>query len=206
MNRNNTIREDTSERHKNKYYNKNFIHQYTLGSFFDKIAAEVKFINPNNALEFGCGEGLFLEELKKRDVIINDLTGIDLRKDAIEYAQKLHSEYYFECIDIFDFNPDKKFELVIASQVLEHLLNPPSFLTKLACLSSHYLLLTVPWEPWFQIMNLLRGRDILRLGNHPEHVNRWNKNEFCSLILRFADIKHTILSFPFIIIVAEVRN
>jgi len=204
MKKKSTIQHDTTARHLRKYSNQNLIHKFTLGRFFDKVADEVQRIQPENTLEFGCGEGLFLEQLKKRKVIFPHLTGIDLRKDSIIFAQDLHPEYFFQCIDLFDFEPKHSFDLVIASQVLEHLIDPGLFLGKLVTLSRNLLLLTVPWEPWFQLMNLIRGRDISRLGNHPEHVNLWTVRGFKKFVCQHAKLLHVTTVFPFIIIVAKV--
>lgn len=206
MSKRTTIQENTTQRHLKKYNNKNPIHKYTLGRFFDRVAVETSNLKPHSTLEFGCGEGLFLEELKKRNIKFNHLTGIDLRQDAIDCARDLLPEYTFQCIDLFDFQPREKFDLVIVSQVLEHLLEPGVFMERLVVLSDKHLLLTVPWEPWFQLMNFIRGRDFLRLGNHPEHVNRWTANGFRKFVSKYVTVCHTTLVFPFIILIAEVPS
>ena len=54
---------------------------------------------------------------------------------------------------------DEQFDLVVASEVLEHLYEPERFLERLCRLSRGPVLLTVPHEPWFRLCNLLRGRD-----------------------------------------------
>jgi hypothetical protein len=92
---------------------------------------------------------------------------------------------------------------VIASQVLEHLPDPVSALKRLVDLSSERLLLTVPAEPWFQIVNLARGRHLARLGNHPEHVNRWSFSKFGRLVSNHAQIVRAYRVFPFTVVVAK---
>jgi hypothetical protein len=37
---------------------------------------------------------------------------------------------------------------------------------------------SVPFEPYFRIGNVLRGKHLGRLGNHPEHVQHWNLRTF----------------------------
>ena len=39
-------------------------------------------------------------------------------------------------------------------------------------------MLSVPYEPYFRIGNVLRGKHLGRLGNHPEHVQHWNLRTF----------------------------
>jgi len=202
-----TIRPDTSEKHLKKYKNKNVFHQLALSQFFDKIALEIEKMNPKTVFEFGCGEGLFLEQLKERKIIFSELIGLDLREDALQYARTLHPNYEFINEDVMAWKSKREnYDLVIASQVLEHLNKPDKFLERLTMLSNRYLLLTVPWEPWFRLMNLLRGRDLIRFGNHPEHINRWGKNSFIEFVETKARVIKSVTAFPFTIVVAEIRN
>jgi 2-polyprenyl-3-methyl-5-hydroxy-6-metoxy-1,4-benzoquinol methylase len=199
-----TLRDDTAARHLRKYTNRNPIHRFTLGRFFDEVAAEISALQPRRVLEFGCGEGLFLEQLKNRGVAFPSLTGIDLRDDALEHARKLLPEYRFERADLFTYEPGEPFDLVIASQVFEHLPGPEPYLERLVKLGSRNFLFTVPWEPWFRLMNLLRGRDITRLGNHPEHVNHWNPASFSRFLAPRVRVDSIRGVFPFVIARASV--
>ena len=98
-----TIRSDTGKKHIAKYTNKNPIHRFTLGRFFDSVAKEIYCIKAKNVIEFGCGEGLLLQELKNRNTGFKNLTGIDLRIDALNYARSLQPEYSFVIADIESF-------------------------------------------------------------------------------------------------------
>ncbi len=199
-----TIRSDTGKRHVAKYANKNPIQRFVLARTFDAIGREIRSLAPARTLEFGSGEGLFLEQLKKRNLIIDNLVAIDIREDALESARALHPEYEFLNQDLLTWDRERRsFELVIASQVLEHLPQPGRFMQRLVELSAGHLLLTVPWEPWFRLMNLLRGRDIARLGNHPEHVNLWGLNAFRSFVGKYAEVERAYTVFPFIIAIAR---
>jgi SAM-dependent methyltransferase len=201
-----TIRDDTTTRHLKKYSNRNIIHRLTLNRFFDAVTDEIQKMNPQKVLEFGCGEGLFLKELKNRGLFFDSLVGLDLREDALEFARALHPDYKFIAADLFTCDLAKKsFDLVIAAQVLEHLPNPKDVLHQLVRHSNKNMLLTVPWEPWFRLMNLLRGRDIIRLGNHPEHINHWGVRQFTGFVSQALHITKIRTVFPFIIVSARVR-
>ena len=96
--------------------------------------------------------------------------------------------------------------MVLASQVLEHLHEPERYLARLVALCSGTLVLTVPHEPWFQLMNLIRGRDLIRLGNHPEHINHWNAASFSAFVAPYAEVQRMRTIFPFLIAVATPRR
>lgn len=200
-----TIRPDTGRRHKNKYSNKNFLHRLTLERFFDVAAEMLKEYTSSSVLEFGCGEGLFLKKLRERALIFKNLTGIDLRADALSEAKSLHPEYTFINQDLLTWESDRKYELVIASQVLEHLYEPETYLEALVRKSSNAIFLTVPFEPWFRVMNFLRGRDILAFGNHPEHINWWGKKSFVKFLEPHCEIIEVRVSFPFLLVKAQVK-
>lgn len=201
-----TINSDTTKRHVQKYENKNFLHRLFLGRFLDAIAMEISKFRGESILDFGCGEGFFWKEMEQRRLFPVNLTGIDLRDDALDRARLLLPDCHFMKQDLLTWQPEHNFDLVIASQVLEHLPNPEKFLDKLLSLTDGYLLLSVPWEPFFRLANLIRGRDILRLGNHPEHVNLWGTKKFARFVSLRAEIVEFRKVFPFLLVVCKPKH
>jgi len=190
----------TKSSNENKYANKNFFHRFFLNRFLDAIYYEIDTLSPNTILDFGCGEGFFLKAMRDRGLSGKKILGLDKREDAIKRAITLIPEYDFRHVDIFQIKPDVfQFDLVIAVEVLEHLYQPETFLKHLSLLSSKYVLFTVPFEPWFRIINLLRGQDVLRLGNHPEHINHWPLNGFRKFLEPYINIKKLYVQFPWIV-------
>ena len=196
------------DRHINKYSNKNPLHRFALNRFFDLIAAEISRIRPYRILDFGSGEGFFIDELIKRKVIFHRYFGIDTRQNALKEAKLKHPSFSFVNTDLLHCAlKGTQFDLVIASQVLEHLSQPEKYLKILCSLSKGRLLLTVPDEPWFRLLNLLRGRDIKKLGNHPDHINLWSFKRFCDFAGKFIIIQKACKTFPFTIVVGRpIRN
>ncbi|MEL7112208.1 MAG: methyltransferase domain-containing protein, partial [Pseudomonadota bacterium] len=184
-----TIRSDTTERHVSKYSNPNPIHRLSLGRFYDAVAAHLTAIAPSTVLDFGCGEGYILDMMAQRDVAFQSYEGLDLRADALTEARRRWPQTSFVEANLFDAAYDhKRYHTVMALEVLEHLFEPEKVLRRLVSMADEYVLLTVPNEPWFQLMNLVRGRDLIRLGNHPEHINHWNKATFAEFVEPDAEI------------------
>lgn len=170
------------------------------------MAAELNRLAPASTLDFGCGEGFLLDKMADRDVSLEGYCGLDLRQDALANARTRHPSTEFICDDVFQWpTDDRKFDLVIASEVMEHLINPETFLPRLGELSAGHVLLTVPHEPWFQLANLARGRDLIRLGNHPEHINHWNLKTFSAFVGAHLTIKNAWTVFPFIFLLATPK-
>lgn len=202
-----TIRDDTTERHIAKYTNRNPFHRLSLGRFHDALADELRDLAPSSVLDFGCGEGFVLDELVERGVEIDNYEGLDLRADALAEAQSRWPSKQFICADLFDGRfDDKRYDVALAAEVFEHLYDPDAALERLVSLTDRSILLTVPHEPWFQLMNLARGRDFIRLGNHPEHVQHWNTPTLHEFISRHADVIRIRRSFPFLIATARPRR
>ena len=70
-------------------------------------------------LDFGCGNiedcGRYI--LNKKDFYL----GFDIHKESIDYAKK---KYKTKKINFTEKIPNKKFDIIIISEVLEHLNNP----------------------------------------------------------------------------------
>lgn len=170
------------------------------------MARDLGALAPTSVLDFGCGEGFILDQLAKRDVQLHGYEGVDLRADALAAARERWPGQAFTQANLFDPAFDgRKYHTVMALEVLEHLFEPEKALARLVSMADQALLLTVPNEPWFQLMNLIRGRDLIRLGNHPEHINHWNKRTFAEMISDYAEIVEMKTRFPFVIAVAKPR-
>ena len=144
--------------------------------------------------------------MKDRGLSGKEILGVDIRKENLERAKKRIPEYDFRQLNLFQINPDKfRFDLVMVIEVFEHIHKPETYLKHLVSLSSKYVLITVPFEPWFRMMNLLRGRDILRLGNHPEYVNHWSTKSFRRFLVPYIKIERLYVKFPWIVCVGMTR-
>ncbi|MGI9370352.1 MAG: class I SAM-dependent methyltransferase [Ruegeria sp.] len=183
------------------------MHRLSLGRFHDALAEELASLSPESVLDFGCGEGFVLDEMASRAVELDAYTGLDLRPDALADARTRWPMKQFVCADLFDSQFDaQRFDVSIAFEVFEHLFDPDTALERLVSLTDRAIVLTVPHEPWFQIVNLMRGRDLIRLGNHPEHVQHWNPESFAEFISQHAELVSIRRSFPFMIATARPRR
>ena len=89
-------------------------------------------------LDVGCGTGANLEALQ-RELGIEDITGIDLSDKALDVArQRVRGEF-----SVFDVMADaplpRKYDLVMTSQVIEHVEQDDLFLQKLHAMCGRYV-------------------------------------------------------------------
>ena len=197
---------DFSARQRRKYVCRNPVQRFLLRRFFRRLRAWIDALAPKSVLDFGCGEGFFWQRLAEWGPL-PPVVGLDLRPDALALARRLLPQMTFTQGDLLDFHPDHQtFDLVIASEVLEHLDVPERYVRKLCELCSGWMILTVPHEPYFRICNLLRGRDLRFLGNHPDHVQHWSKRGFHRFVSPFLMIEKLETSFPFILALGKPRK
>ena len=96
-----TIRSDTALRNKKKYENRNFIHRLVLSAFFDEYAKIIMEISHSNVLDFGCGEGYSITELKSHGVEFNSYNSnytqdIDLSLATTTGGISMNIQQYFD--------------------------------------------------------------------------------------------------------------
>lgn len=163
--------------------------------------------SPVSILDAGCGEGFTLDRLRK-ECVGRRVIGIDSSKLALRLGKKLHPKLDLKKGDINKL-PYKRntFDLVICSEVLEHLKKPQNALSEAARVSKRHLIITVPNEPFFMLANLLRGKNISRLGNHKEHIQHWTYAGFKKFVEKQdLGIIFATISFPWTLVLAEKRK
>jgi 2-polyprenyl-3-methyl-5-hydroxy-6-metoxy-1,4-benzoquinol methylase len=148
--------------------------------FLRKIAALAAEGNPVAVLDAGCGEGFVSERLRP---VAAELTGIDLRERAIAEAGRRVPDARFAVGDVCELPfEDGAFDLVVCTEVLEHLDEPRAALGELVRVSRGRVLVTVPHEPFFRLGNLARGRHVRRLGSTPGHRWTWTRRGLLGLL------------------------
>jgi SAM-dependent methyltransferase len=153
----------------------------------------------------GCGEGYVLEALKHHGVTC-PMTGIDLSETAIADAKARVSGVNFMVEDALELaRQGKTYDLVMMIEVLEHIPDPERMLPVLAKIARRGLILSVPWEPFFRGLNMLRGKNVRAFGNDPEHINHWGRSSFFEFVNQRFVVREAPLVFPWTLVRVEHR-
>lgn len=159
-----------------------------------------------SVLEVGVGEG-FLSGYLSEQLPEKRFAGVDLREEDITRLRALFPRIdgrVGSAYDLSAFGPGEV-ELVLCCEVLEHLDTPERALDEIARLEPKKAIFTVPHEPFFMMSNLLRGKNITRLGNDPEHVGHYGAASFRRLLEgRFRVLRQTS-SYPWLLALVEPR-
>jgi 2-polyprenyl-3-methyl-5-hydroxy-6-metoxy-1,4-benzoquinol methylase len=162
---------------------------------------------PASVLDVGCGEGVLTEQWAQR-IAPGPVVGIDLAdpKLAAEWAGRRAPNLTFTPMEVERLQfADDEFELVAATEVLEHVADAERALTEMARVASRYLLVSVPHEPLWRVLNMARGAYLRQLGNTPGHLNHWTRRSFLSLLGRYGDVIETRAPFPWTMLLVAVR-
>jgi SAM-dependent methyltransferase len=129
-----------------------------------------------SVMEVGCGTGAVLAEVKRRGIGVEHV-GIDMsdpndHRDALAVGLNLQ-EYDGSKIPW----PDKSFDLVFASHVVEHVPNPRAFLEELHRVARCWIYIEVPCEMHLRA-NQKSIQQALRIG----HINAYTPDYFLLLL------------------------
>ena len=163
-----------------KYESKNSLKRKMVNNFHHKMLTIIKDIMDKDTphiLDAGCGEGFFTTKVQEA-LPSADIVGCDGAQEALDIAQKMCPNIHFEIANLYELPyADHSFDLVICSEVLEHLQDPSVALKEL-CRVGKKVLITVPHEPWFRLGNLLALHNVTRLGDPIDHINHWTFKGF----------------------------
>jgi SAM-dependent methyltransferase len=180
-----------------KYKNPNPVQRWLIVRFLQTIEQLLGQEQFERVLDVGCAEGFVSAHLAGQFDYSPMFAGVDLNRSALLRGRHLFSSMQNAYGDAVSLPfPKHTFDLVICTEVLEHLPRPELALHELHRVARRYVLLSVPHEPWFRLLNALRGKHLQQWGNDPEHLNNWGQREFVSFVAREMNIVKQRGAFP----------
>lgn len=188
-----------------KHTTQNPISKFFLNNFKHLLLERTKEMHPDSILDVGAGEGFILEMFRKNNVA-KKLEGLEYMDDAIDIGKKMHPKIIIKKGTIYEL-PYKanSFDVVLCSEVLEHLEDPNKALSELKRVTKKYLILSVPNEPLFTIQRILRGKNVMKLGAHPEHIQHWTSGSFEKFVSKICTVKDVQTPLPWTLVIAQKR-
>lgn len=191
-----------------KYGTPNPIARFLMRRFLRAFDRLVQHSGATSVTEHGCGEGHLARRMALRGL---QVIGTDISPEIIAEARQHAAEaglaIPFHELDLLqdDLSPYKS-DLIVCCEVLEHVSSPELVLEKLAALGSHHVLLSVPREPLWRVLNIIRLRYLSTLGNTPGHLQHWSKPAFVKLVSTYADVVEVSSPLPWTMILARPRR
>jgi 2-polyprenyl-3-methyl-5-hydroxy-6-metoxy-1,4-benzoquinol methylase len=175
-----------------------------FASSLDELLARAQ---PGSLLDVGCGEGVltlrWAQTLGERPVV-----GLDLEDPKLEAEWSRRARPNLRFVsgqgEQLPF-ADHEFDLVSAVETLEHVAQPERTLAEMRRVAERHLLVSVPREPLWRALNLVRGAYIPQLGNTPGHVNHWSRAGFVRLLSAYGDVTELRTPFPWTMALVRTR-
>ncbi len=194
-----------------KYTRNSKLKNHWVGQFLSIVSNLCVGTEAESVLDVGCGEGFVVESILEKKSLTR-IVGIDISTEAIEVAQKMKLDASFLVGSAYELPfKDSEFDMVICTEVLEHLENPLVALKEVHRVSKKYAILSVPNEPFFMMGNLAVGKNWSRFGNDIEHINHWIWFLFMRFVQKngFRVIKRVMpfpyIAFPWTILLCEKK-
>jgi SAM-dependent methyltransferase len=179
---------------------------------------------PSSLLDVGCGEGVLVHKWAQRmgashpesagppeDASPSDgarrVVGIDLEEESIQagWAKRQAPNLEYRVMEAANLPfADDEFDLASAIEVLEHVPDPEHTVAEMARCAERHLLVSVPREPLWRMLNMARGAYWAQLGNTPGHLNHWSRRAFVQLLSRHGEVLEVRSPFPWTMLLVRL--
>lgn len=191
-----------------KYQSKNPIARKLVQNFMETVLSLAGKTGAKEIHEVGCGEGQLCGMLVKAGY---DVRGCDISDSSLAVAQaeaaRSGLDITFRKASVYELNAEHDAaELVVCCEVLEHLDNPELALNVLSKLAHPYIILSVPREPLWRFLNVLRGKYLSGWGNTPDHVQHWSTHQFVHFVEKYLDVVEVRKPIPWTVLLCKAKN
>ena len=189
-----------------KYGSTNPVVRRLMAGFHSSLDELWDSADPASILDVGCGEGVLTYEWAQK-LDGGRIVGIDLDDPQLHALWETRSapnlEYRVMKAEGLPF-ADREFDMATAIEVLEHVPDPAATLAEMARCAERWLLVSVPREPVWRMVNMARGAYWKSLGNTPGHVNHWSKRSFAQLLSRYGAVSEVRSPFPWTMLLVRI--
>jgi SAM-dependent methyltransferase len=190
-----------------KYGSTNPLVRRMMAGFEGALDELFAHADPRSLLDVGCGEGVLVHKWAGRMGESRRVVGIDLEEESIQAGwserRAPNLEYRVMQAENLPFAAGE-FDLATAIEVLEHVPDPEHTLSEMARCAERHLLVSVPREPMWRMLNMARGAYWSDLGNTPGHLNHWSKRSFVDLLSRYGEVIGVRSPFPWTMLLVRL--
>ncbi|MTD44303.1 methyltransferase domain-containing protein [Conexibacter sp. W3-3-2] len=179
-----------------KYGSRNPLVQRMLRGFWTAFDGLVVPAAPRTVLEVGCGEGVVTAHLAALPGV-ERAVGLDLDVPKLRphWAARPDLEFVTGDATRLPFD-DGSFDLVCLVEMLQLVPDADAALREALRVSRAGIVVTVPREPLWRILNVARGAHLRRLGNTPGHVHHFSRADASRLLAAHGRLVELRSAFP----------
>ncbi|MCD4779982.1 MAG: class I SAM-dependent methyltransferase [Candidatus Omnitrophica bacterium] len=190
-----------------EYQSRNPITQHLINYYYAGLAGMLNRLKSDDrVLEVGCGAA----ESTRRISSLLKSQHFEASEYDTRFVQKLkETKFPIKVIQesVYELQrQDRSYDCVILLEVLEHLDDYHKALSELFRVSRRDVIVAVPNEPLWRVLNVMRGRYVSDGGNTPGHINHWSPTQFRMLIEEFGTIKSVVKPLPWVMVLARTKD
>lgn len=191
-----------------RYETNNPIARRLMNGFLSRFDTLLDRSGAKEVHEVGCGEGnltarMALAGLKVRGSDFSERIIAEANTNAKEAGISVD----YKSASIYDLDPAvDSAELIVCCEVLEHLDEPEKAVEMLAQLANPFLIVSVPREPIWRVLNVARGAYLREWGNTPGHLQHWSQKSFLEMLRTKFEIVVENSPFPWTMALCRVAD
>jgi 2-polyprenyl-3-methyl-5-hydroxy-6-metoxy-1,4-benzoquinol methylase len=195
-----------------KYGSSNPVVRRLMAAFERELDELFEQSAPRSVLDVGCGEGVLVHRWAQRLAAREEadparVVGIDLEEQSIQagWAERQAPNLEYRVMEASSLPfAEGEFDLASAIEVLEHVPDPEHTVAEMARCAQRHLLVSVPREPLWRMLNMARGAYWPALGNTPGHLNHWSRRSFVKLLSRHGEVLEVRSPFPWTMLLVRL--
>ena len=186
-----------------RYETRNPFARLLVDRYVETLQDMLAGIEFDSMLDAGTGDGQLLARLVARRRP-QRVVGLDLSARLVAETQARFPDFEFRRGSVLDLPfEDRSFDLVVAADVLQQLHDPQRALRELGRVTRRWVLLTVPREPLWRVLNLVRLAYVHDLGSPPGAVQRYRRGDFVNMVRGHFRIMRLELPTPWVAVLAR---
>ncbi|GAB4266391.1 class I SAM-dependent methyltransferase [Deferrisoma sp.] len=187
-----------------KYTKEGAVGRWLVDRFYAALAELLQECSGPRHLEVGCGEGFSTQRVNASLPPDSRLFALDVEPRLVRAAAERNPGVRLCLGSAYDLPlRDGSFDTVLALEVLEHLETPDRALRELTRVARRWVVLSVPREPIWRLLNLTRLRYVGALGNTPGHLQHWSRRGFLAFVSRAGRVRAVRSPLPWTQVLLE---
>jgi ubiquinone/menaquinone biosynthesis C-methylase UbiE len=187
-----------------KYNTRNPMYRWLVSRYFASLTDLLGETHPKRVLEVGCGEG-HMTEFARKKLPQAGFTALDISNSIVSGAARDYQAIRFVCGNAYRLPFDEnQFDLVLALESLEHMTNAEHALSEIRRVGSQDVIVSVPQEPIWRVLNFVRGAYQSEWGNTPGHVRHWSTRGIVHLLGQELRVERVLAPFPWTMAICSV--
>lgn len=191
-----------------KYTSSGRIGNRLVHRFFDSVIAMMRSRKETDSvLEIGAGPGFSTARIAAALPGRVRFEASEFDAELVRSARGRNPQVPISQESIYELNrADGSFDMVVCLEVLEHLEDPMAALRELHRVSRRDVVLSVPREPLWCWLNMMRGKYWASGGNTPGHIQHWSKSAFADFVGACFSVQSVATPLPWTIVLATKRD